>query len=155
MDLKNVSESQLISGGLERKLKNIENGEIATELSVGKTYLIEISLQSPVPSLNNNHYCYVTTFRTQDVLSPGVMMLNQSSGNSLQYQSILEKLYSTLGTDYFLPSDYSDQFVSFDGDIRVGRIYFPYIVYKITDGEHYQPKTSLIFPKLGIIVKEK
>jgi hypothetical protein len=155
IDLKNVSQGQLINGGLERKLKSIENGESIPEPSVGKTYLIELSLQSPVSSPSNNYYSYVTTFKAQDALSPAVMILNQISGNSPQYQSTLGRFYLTLGTDYFLPSDYSGQFVSFDGEVKIDRIYLPYVVYKITDGEYYHPKTSLIFPKLGIIVREK
>jgi hypothetical protein len=31
----------------------------------------------------------------------------------------------------------------------------PYVFYNVSGGTHYQPKTSIVFPALGIILKEK
>ena len=91
-----------------------------------------------------------------DALSPQFMLLNQSSGNSPQFSSVLSGLYpdSNNNTGYSNFQSYSDQFVLFDSSTSASNIILPYAVWNIVEGTYYQPKTSLIYPMLGVIIED-
>jgi hypothetical protein len=94
----------------------------------------------------------------EDAISPGYMFLNQMSDNSPQYQSALANIYrgqNEYEYRYVSYANYSDQFVNFRGNAQYEPVVMPYVVYKINKGSYYQPKATAVYPRLGVVIREK
>ncbi len=143
---------------LKREYRDILTGKVIPEIKNREAGIVLLSLKNPFNKyvLNNNFRYSVIV---EDVLSPSFLYLDQSSGNSPQFQSVLNTIFPGVDkyqADYIRPVDYSDQAVFFRGEPPTqNHINLPYVVYKVSSGSYYQPKTSLVFPDLGLIANEK
>ncbi len=142
---------------IKRIFHEIPSGKIVTDIAGGESAIVELRVANDYES-NNDSYSAHKRFYLMDVLSPNFMVLNQTSGNSTQIDSIFNRLYSVgqgFTSQHSVMQAYSDQFVSFDSSTRYPNIILPYVVWNISDGNYYQPQPSLIYPLLGVIIEDK
>ncbi len=146
---------------ITRELKSVENGTVLSHLDFGQTGMVVLSFKNPYAYQAQQDQTFpLSSILSEDAISPAYLFLNQQGGNSPQYQGVLNTFFpatSQYSQGYMYPSNYSTQSVFFNGSIPPEQpiTYMPYIVYSLIDGVYYQPKTSLIFPYLGIIINEK
>lgn len=147
------SNSKTITKSLERGIREIQNGEFVDEIPSGETGIMEIKVTpSKIIGYLESNFIYI------DSLSPGLMLFDQNSGNSPQYQKIIDQIYSSGDQssygNYFIPSNVSDQIVRFSGVFTKNPTYFIYPAYRISTGKHFQPKSAVIMPLTGVILSE-
>ncbi len=155
---------KIVDINLTRSYKNIQTGQNVPELKQGEAGIVVLTGNNQFSKyLFNKHYYSNEkyAFILEDAISPSFIYLNQTSdyGNSPKYQSTLSRIFPGDNT-YFgsaiLPSNYSDEAVFFDtAPNQQPDLILPYVVYNVSDGTYYQPKTSLVFPVLGLIAPEK
>lgn len=155
------SQGKVVDDALTRTYSDLRGKTIDTVAS-GQSGIVVLSADVAVleNKFKSGRDASLYSLSMIDAISPAFMILNQISGNSPQYQSVLRKLFPGLSeydTTYFSPTEFSDQVAFFDGSPpRTNTaILLPYVVYGISEGSYYQPKTSVIFPYLGLILKEK
>ncbi len=152
---------RIFKGSMERTYFDLTTKERVSTVQTGTSGLTMLSLQKPFGPVyhsdRNSYDTYAMQFRLIDGLSPAAMYLNQTSGNSPQYNTAFSDItreFSNAAS--FSPINYSDQALFFTDRVADKKqILLTYPFYKISDGSYYQPKTSIAFPKLGIIVDEK
>lgn len=146
-----------IKKNIKRTFRTIPSGDTVSDIANGESAIVELKVANDYESYNSS-YSPHKRFYLIDVLSPQFMVLNQSSGNSPQLDSVFTRLYRTGANnelDYSRMQGYSDQFVSFDSSTRHPNIIFPYAVWNISDGTYYQPQPTLLYPMLGVIIEDK
>lgn len=143
-----------------RILRDADSGSEVGTLSKEKTGVV--ALETNLGMLRSSSIIpNIFSFTSEDAISPGFLYLDQTGYYyNPQYQSVLQKMFPSVngvGQNYTLPYNYSDQTAFFDGSISQyqNKIILPYVVYNVAGGKYYQPKTSIVFPILGIIVHEK
>lgn len=155
-----VTSAKEVNDSLTRELRSLADGTLLADIQSGQSAIIALKANLSFMKLNmNSSFPNLFDISLTDAISPAFMLFNQSSGNSPQNQSTLNTIYP--GTDqynngYISMSDYSQQAVFFQGvPPKINTAIMPYVVYKISDGSYYQPKTSLVFTNLGVILKER
>lgn len=154
--------AKIASEKLERKVKDLGNDQTKAVILLGK---------SPYTTSNSQNTPSMYTVLLTDALSPAVTYLDQSSGNSPQFQNALSDLFPnaepTPSVDvngvpyanqpqYMAPANFSDEAVFFNNIASLEKdLIFPYVTYTISKGSYYQPKTQAVFPYLGVIIEEK
>ncbi len=167
LSLKNesiASEAKVIDINLKRSFKDLSTGDTVSSVEMGKSGAVVISgnnifskYQTPT---GKNHNNYVYSYLMEDAISPSFIYLNQenSYSSSSQYQSAISKIFpgdNAYSGSAVLPSDYSDEAVFFGGVVPAVSLVFPYVVYNVSGGTYYQPKTSIVFPVLGLVAPEE
>ncbi len=152
---------KVVKGTLQRTYYDLTTNKRVSAIRTGTSGLTVLSLQKPFGFVyHNDRYSYDTQamrFKLTDGLSPAAMYLNQTSGNSSQYNTAFSEITREFSNAVsFSPINYSDQALFFTDKVTDKKqILLTYPFYKISDGSYYQPKTSIAFPNLGIIVDEK
>ncbi|MBI4078795.1 MAG: hypothetical protein HY429_00635, partial [Candidatus Levybacteria bacterium] len=145
---------------ITRSFKDIQTGKDISEIKQGQSGAVVLSMQNIFSGYQNREYGYDAkyAFTLEDAILPSYMFLSQLGEGSPQYQSELSKLFpgqSEYQRAYTAPSDYTDEEVIFSGSSSEPTIILSYVVYAISNGTHYQPKTSIVFPVLGVIASER
>lgn len=143
-----------IKKDMKRSFRTLPKGEAVANIPAGESGLVEIKIANPYTGQQSDYTSGHESFLI-DAVSPQFMILDQYSGNSPQFNSIFSHLYPNVGNSsgYTSPYRYSDQFISFNTATKNPSIVLPYAVWNIADGSYYQPKTSLVYPLLGVIVE--
>ncbi|MBI2033267.1 MAG: Ig-like domain-containing protein [Candidatus Levybacteria bacterium] len=162
------TDAKISQNTLKRQYLDIQTGNPVKMINNGQTGVVDISFTNPFRNGANSSYTTLYSISMEDAISPAFMYLDQQSGNSPQYQNSLDTLFSEKKMpsesntyiyspiSYLSPFDYSDQTVFFSGippDTKT--VHMPYVVYGINPGSYYQPKTNIVFPNLGLIMKER
>ncbi len=155
---KKTTAAKHVITGFVRSYRSLEDGKRIKRIETGTSGIIELFAVNPVTHIYEPDDLSYTEFQLYDMIPPGFMYLNQDSNNSPEYQNTLRSIYpeaESYKQSYTSASDYTEQSVYFNANAESGTLTLPYIVYHITDGEIYRPKSSLVFPKLGIIANEE
>ena len=144
---------------LARSYRDNETGQSVGAIETGKTGVVVLSADA-TRLMRGNQATGAYSFLAEDALSPNVMYLEQyDEYYNPQFQSVLKKLFPSSGyqDSYSLPENYSDQAVFYSGSGNIGNKgnILPYVVFNASDGTYFRPKTSIIYPVLGIITDEK
>ncbi len=155
-------QAKVVNEKLKRELKDLGNDQTKAVILLGK---------SPYAAVDSQNVPTMYTVLLTDSLSPAVTYLDQSSGNSPQFQAALSNLFPnaepTPSVDingvpyantpqYMTPANSSDEAVFFNSIPTFEKdLVFPYVTYTISQGSYYQPKTQAVFPYLGVIMEEK
>ena len=158
--LTKTSTTNVLEAKLERSYKNVQTGELTDKLHAGESTAVILAMDNPLPHTRERvQYSPYYPISLIDAIAPNAMLLDQTSGNSPQYQSVLDWLFpgsSQYNRTYLMPFESSDEVAFFSSNLPASdTIFFTYVLYGIADGSHYQPKTSLVFPDFGLILKEK
>lgn len=146
--------------GYKREYKDTTTGQAVPLLETGKTGVVVLSSDMG-RIIKGNSTSDAYSFIAQDSLSPNLMYLEQyDSYYNPQFQSVFKKLFAPERdqvASYSLPESYSDQAVFFSGSGNIGSraSILPYVVFNASAGTYYRPKSSIVFPVLGIIQNEK
>ena len=149
------TQGKVIGSTFNRRVRD-QNGSVISSVDKGNAGIMELSVTAPVALQQN--MTALGTFSLTDMVSPQYMILNQTDQSSPQYQEILKSIYPSPDGSrqgYFNISSYSDQIAYYTGNYAYQSLNMPYVFYNVSGGTHYQPKTSIVFPALGIILKEK
>ncbi|MEI6532312.1 MAG: MG2 domain-containing protein [Candidatus Roizmanbacteria bacterium] len=141
---------------ISRTYRSLE-GKNISNINPGETGVIEIKASSPI-TLKKDSSGLRSSFLNVNFIPSNMMYLNQSDMNSPQYDSILKNIYPSgvnYVSGYTTPTEYSDEFVYFYSNSQTDTIILPSVMYGISKGLYYQPKTSIVFPNLGIIYQEQ
>lgn len=158
-------EAKTIDLNLIRIYKDQTGADVA-EIKQGTTGIVALTGKNPFSQYYNNknqkNYNDSSKYKfiLEDAISPSFIYLNQDSGygNNPKYQSVLKNIFPGENTIYgsaILPVDYSDETVFFASSPTQENLVLPYVVYNVSGGTYYQPKTMLVFPILGLIAPEK
>ncbi|EKE06222.1 MAG: hypothetical protein ACD_19C00040G0001, partial [uncultured bacterium] len=145
---------------VQRILLNPQTREQIKQPKEGEVSVVSLSFDFSFPTSIETGLVSLYTVSGFDGISPQYMVFDQTSGNSGQYQSVLSRLFPSpkqYDRTYIPMADFTDQAVFFNNSVTTPEktISLPYVVYAISDGEYYQPKTSFVFPYLGIIISEQ
>ena len=156
-------EAKVIDVNLKRVYKDTNTGQDIQEIKQGEAGIVALTGDNKFTKyLVNNQFQNnsVYSFDLEDAISPSFIYLIQTNeySNSPQYKSVLSKIFpgnNEYYGDVTSPNDYSDQAVFFNSSLSQSNIILPYVVYNVSGGTYYQPKTSIVFPILGLIANEK
>ncbi|GEM_PF-3112433 len=157
-------QAKVIEGAVHRVYRLLPNGETVKTIPVGKSAAVALLVDNRV--IFNNHQNPtggVGYLQAIDAVNPSGMILNQTSNNSPEYQSNLKNIFPNTNpknnyvSPYYLPQSYSDQIVSFSAGTQENqaKTVLTYVVFQINQAFLTHPKTSIVFPILGIIATEK
>ena len=152
-----IGQAKKASFALTRTIKDANTKVDVTDLAKENSGII--TLKSDVPGQSpENQQLNPFKFLAVEPLRPDYIYLNQSSFNSPQYHNVLDDLYpgnQQYSVGYIAPLTYSDQMVKYDNRSQnSSQIVMPYVVYRSAGGSYYQPKASMVFTDLGIVVGE-
>ncbi len=147
-----TTKALLAKKSVTRTLRSLPDGKIVDQIPAGESGLVELKIPNDY-AYTSNSLSSAKEFLLIDAISPQYMFLNQSSGNSPQYENTLKNLYGSVNDAYGYThfQQYSDQFVMYNSTSHLTNIIFPYAVWNIAEGTYYQPRTSLLYPVLGVI----
>lgn len=141
---------------LVRSFRDIESGQTVSSIGKGKTGVVVFSSE-PQRLLKTGDASYALTYLMEDMIAPNNFYLDQSqSYYDPQFQSVLKKLFPSNDNSqpaYELPGEFTDQTVFYNR--TRSRVNLPYVVFSTSDGTYYRPKTSIVFPILGVVANEK
>lgn len=148
---------KILDQKIQRSYQSLPNLEKTDRVKSGQPGIVSLSLEKPFDDFSLFLPTYVNStsysdYYLIDAVSPNYMLLQQVGEASPQYEGTLGKKDSAT-----TPNDFSDIHVLFNSNFfspRQKNIQLEYTIYGLSEGEHYQPKTSLVFPKLGIIANE-
>ncbi len=162
-NIQTSGEAKVIDINLRRTYKDVQTGGDVPEIKQGEAGIVALIGNNTFSKyLTNKQYqnSGKYTFILEDAISPSFIYLSQTNqySNSPKYQSVLNKIFPGDNLYYGSttpPSDYSDETVFFNNTPSQSNLILPYVVYNASGGTYYQPKTSLVFPILGLIAPEK
>ncbi len=155
-------QAKSIDINLTRIYKDVQTGQDIPEIKQREAGIVALTGNNQFTkylSSNQNQNNAKYSFILEDAISPSFIYLNQTNdySNSPQYQSVLNKIFPGNNVYYgstIPPSDYSDEAVFFNRTLSQSNLVLPYVVYNVSGGTYYQPKTGIIFPILGLVASE-